>query len=265
MHRKKIKICGRKALQEDFQELDYDTYYLSFREWIWLIGRTGTLLLAVGYLFYNSLYSFLFFIPALIFMYFLERRRRIVKRSERLVEQFKDAIILLYSFISTGSTLEYAFLKASKELLLSYRPEDDIVREFEVIKRKLDMNITIEECMEDFAQRSMVEDIENFSQVIAIAKRGGGSMTAIIKSSVETIKTKIESENEIRTLVSAKGNEFKLMVVIPVAVLLYMRLFSGGFMDALYGNIPGIIFMTICLAVYIAAVFGGFRILDIHV
>lgn len=90
-------------------------------------------------------------------------------------------------------------------------------------------------------------------------------MTAIIKSSVETIKTKIESENEIRTLVSAKGNEFKLMVVIPVAVLLYMRLFSGGFMDALYGNIPGIIFMTICLAVYIAAVFGGFRILDIHV
>ena len=56
-----------------------------------------------------------FFIYSCVNIYvFLERGRRIVKRRERLVEQFKDAIILLYSFISTGSTLEYAFLKASK-------------------------------------------------------------------------------------------------------------------------------------------------------
>lgn len=244
---------------------NYDRYRFSLKEWGWLLARTGLILLAVGYLFYNSLLVFIFFIPALFLMYFREKKKQIARRRERLVEQFKDAIILLYSFVSTGSTLEQAFCRASGELLLSYRPEDDIVREFEGIRRKLDMNVTIEACMEDFARRSRMEDIENFTQVVAIAKRGGGSMSSIIKNSVEAIKTKIESENEIRLLVSAKSNEFKLMVIVPVAVLLYMRLFSSGFMDVLYGNIPGLVFMTVCLGIYVFAVLWGFHILDIHV
>ena len=257
------KLYTRKQTRN--QLLNYGKYRLSFGEWGWLFARTGGLLFAIGYLFYDSLLVFLLFLPMLGGMYIREKKLKISKRRQRLAEQFKDAIILLYSFVSTGSTLEQAFCKSSRELLLSFSPDADIVREFDGIQRKLDMNVTIEACMEDFAKRSRIEDIDNFSQVIAIAKRSGGSMSSIIKNSVDTIKTEIESENEIRTLISARSNEFRLMTVIPAGVLLYMRLFSSGFMDVLYTSLSGAVFMTVCLGIYIFAMLWGFRILDIRI
>ena len=254
-------VCRIRASRD----LDYSRYRLNFREWIALILKTGAVFLAAGYLFYDSLLVFAAFIPVLLLICYFEKRHRAKKRRQILVQQFKEAIILLYSFVATGSTLEQAFCRSCTELLRSFKEDDDIVREFYRIRTKLEMNVTIEECMEDFARRSGQEDIESFSQVVAIAKRSGGNMPQIIKNSVETIKNKIESENEIRTLLGAKTGEFKLMVMIPVAVMLYMRVFSPGFMEVLYKNPAGLVFMTCCLGVYGAAVSWGFKILDIHV
>lgn len=255
----------KKSVSKDFIGLDYGKYSFSLVEWICLFLRTTGLLAAVGYLFFNTLWVFVFFIPVFICLFFREKKVKIARRRQKLAEQFKEAIIMLYSFVSTGSSLEEAFCRSADNLQHSFAARDDIVREFDEIKRKLSINITIEMCMEDFARRSGIEDIQNFSQVISIVKRGGGSMTSIIKNSVQTIKTKIESENEIRTIISARSNEFKIMVIVPAAVLLYMRLFSPGFMDVLYGNPGGIIFMTLCLAIYVVSVLWGLKILDIHV
>ncbi len=254
-----------KLKRDGGRSLDYSRYRLSIKEWGLVALKTAALFLAAGYLFYDSLLVFILFIPALAGAGICEKKGRIKKRRQALVLQFKEAIILLYSFVSTGSTLEQAFCRTGRELLRTFRKEDDIVREFERIRTKLEMNVTIEECMADFARRSGQEDIESFAQVISLAKRSGGSMPQIIKNSVETIKNKVESENEIRTMLGAKSSEFRLMVMIPGAVLLYMRIFSPGFMDVLYKNAPGMIFMTLCLAVYGAAAAWGFKLLDIHV
>ena len=245
--------------------LDYGRYRLTLRQWCFVGVKTVVLFLIVGYLFYNSPYIFILFIPGLAVMTFMEKKRCIRQRRHCLTQQFKEGMILLYSYVSTGSTLEQAFCRAGEELLRTFKKDDDIVREFEEIRRKLGMNITVEDCVADFARRSHQEDIESFAQVIAIAKRGGGSMSQIMKNSVETIKNKIESEAQIRTILSARSGEFKLMVLIPLGVMLYMRIFSSGFMDVLYGNGAGILFMTICLGVYGGAILWGMKILDIQV
>ena len=162
-------------------------------------------------------------------MALLEKKRCIRQRKHCLTQQFKEGMILLYSFVSTGSTLEQAFVRAGQELLRTFQKDDDIVREFDEIRRKLGMNITVEACVADFAKRSHQEDIESFAQIISIAKRSGGSMSQIMKNSVETLKNKIESEAQIRTILSAKRGEFKLMVMIPLGVMFYMRVFFIGF------------------------------------
>ena len=128
----------------------------------------------------------------------------------------------------------------------------------------MSVNFTIEACIEDFALRSGLEDLRNFSQIIMIAKRSGGSMTTIIKNSVETIRDKIEGENEIHAMLAGKKSEFRLMSIVPVAMVVYRRLFSPGFMDVLYGNPVGIITMTVCLCIYGAAVLWGNSMLEVH-
>ena len=140
----------------------------------------------------------------------MKRGHRAKKRRQILVQQFKEAIILLYSFVATGSTLEQAFDRSCTELLRSFKEDDDIVREFYRIRTKLEMNVTIEECMEDFARRSGQEDIESFFPGGRYCQtQAAGILPQIIKNSVETIKNKIESENEIRTMLGAKTGEFK--------------------------------------------------------
>lgn len=260
-----MRMGSNKRIRSGNRDPEYSRYRLSLREWGLVCLKTGALFLAAGYLFYDSFLVFILFIPALVAAGIRERKIRIKKRRQVLVRQFKEAIILLYSFVSAGSTLEQAFCRTGRELLRTFKKEDDIVREFDRICAKLEMNVTIEECMADLARRAGQEDIESFAQVISLAKRSGGSMPRIIKNSVETLKNKVESENEIRTMLGAKSSEFRIMVMVPAAVLLYMRIFSPGFMDVLYKNVPGMIFMTLCLGAYGAAAAWGFKLLDIHV
>lgn len=247
------------------QSLNYNNYHFSLKDRLELLSIDIGAVLLIGYLFYDSLWVLPLAIPALFVITSYEKKRRMADRQIQLGYQFKDAIVLLYSFVATGNTLEHAFRKAARDLTLTYDRHSDIIREFEEITRKLDRNITVEACMDDLARRSGHEDIQSFSEVIAIAKRGGGSMTAIIKNSVDAIKSKIEIENEIATIISGKKNEFRLMVIIPAAVILYMRLFSGGFMNILYENMGGHLIMTLCLIIYAGAIFWGNHILDIHV
>ena len=258
-----LKCIKRPRIKN--QSLNYDEYHFCLKEWAGLTAAAAGGTLVIGYLFYDSIWVLTAFIPVLLLLIKYQKQRKIKARRQSLGRQFKDAIILLYSFVATGNTLEHAFRKAARDLLLTYESKADIVREFQDITRKLDRNITVEACMDDFARRSRHEDIQSFSEVIAIANRGGGSMTAIIKNSVDTIKNKIEIENEISTLISGKRNEFYLMVIIPAAVILYMRLFSGGFMNILYENTGGRLLMTLCLLIYFGAIWWGNRILDIHV
>ena len=55
------------------------------------------------------------------------------------------------------------------------------------------------------------------------------------------------------------------MAVIPAGIILYMRVFSSGFLDILYDSMAGNIIMTVCLIIYIAALFWGSRITNIKV
>ena len=52
---------------------------------------------------------------------------------------------------------------------------------------------------------------------------------------------------------------------MPLVITLYLRLTSPEYIDVLYGNVMGIIVMTICLLIYAAAVMLAQKITDINI
>lgn len=90
-------------------------------------------------------------------------------------------------------------------------------------------------------------------------------MIAIIQNTVVQISGKIDVKREIDTLLAAKKYEFKIMSVIPYAIIAYMQLSFPEFMSYLYGNVIGIGVMTICLGIYAGAYVLGAKIVDIEV
>ena len=140
-----------------------------------------------------------------------------------------------------------------------------IVQAFSDILRKVDNSANIEDELIEFADRTGIEDIKYFAQVFKYAKRSGGDLIAIIKNISNTVREKIEVESEIQTIISGKKMEQKVMSMMPFGMILYLRMTSPDFISPLYGNVLGIIVMSMCLIVYMAAAYVSRRIVDINV
>ena len=87
----------------------------------------------------------------------------------------------------------------------------------------------------------------------------------IIRNVVRQMGEKIDVEREISTMISAKKMELTIMSVIPFAMIGYMRISFPEFLGVLYGNLAGVIIMSVCLIVYLVSYEMGKRMVEIEV
>lgn len=199
-------------------------------------------------------------------IYLKNNKKTLIKaRKWELNLQFRDGIASISSALNAGISIENAFYEAVKDLKLMYEEDAYIVNEFGYIVSQLHMNKTVEETLHSFAVRSGVDDINNFAEVFITAKRTGGDIIKIIRASSKTIGDKIEVKREILTLITAKKFESKIMNLIPFGIILYMWIFSPGFLDPLYQNFIGTLVMTVALLLYYIAIRLSEKIINIEV
>lgn len=211
------------------------------------------ILLCISYFFYHSFLPMIFLSPLLFVYRRLCEIERVRLRRQKLSLQFKDGILAVSAALKAGYSIENAFYEAYKDLCHLYKQEDMIVKEFLYINRQLKNNMVLEQLLLDFAKRSQVEEIKDFAQVFAIAKRSGGNLSKIIENTALLISEKIQVKKDIQTILASRQFEQKVMNIVPLFILFYVGITSPGFFSPMYGNPAGICIMTICLAVYFAA------------
>ena len=187
------------------------------------------------------------------------------KKEQELRQQFRDSIQVMASALKAGYSVENAIREAGKDISPVYSEETRIRKEFERMERQMDMNMSAEEVLKGFAERTGQEDIENFVNVFAAAKKSGGDSIAIIRDAVKIISGKIDTEKEIQTMIASKKMEFDIMCAVPFAIILYMKLTFGEFLNVLYGNMAGAAIMSLCIFVYMGAYVYGRKIIRIEV
>ncbi len=187
------------------------------------------------------------------------------RRRRRLAGQFRDGAEAVASALNVGYSIENAWEEAAGEMEVVYGEEGMITREFRGICQKLSVSQTSEEAVRDLARRSGLEEVRQFAQVFSAARRSSGELAPILKDTAGILSKKIQLQDEIDTMVSAKKMEFGIMCLMPAGILAYMNLGSPGFMDPLYAGAAGRLIMTACLAVYLLSVWWGMRILSVEV
>ena len=187
------------------------------------------------------------------------------KKEQELRLQFRDSIQVMASALKAGYSVENAIREAGRDISPVYSEETRIRKEFERMERQMDMNMSAEEVLQGFAERTGQEDIENFVNVFAAAKKSGGDSIAIIRDAVKIISGKIDTEKEIQTMLASKKMEFDIMCAVPFVIILYMKLTFGEFLSVLYGNMAGAAIMSICICVYMGAYVYGRKIIRIEV
>lgn len=222
----------------------------------------GSLML---YFFYDSIWVVGMGLFCGIFFCKWQRKKLCEKRRQLLEQQFKSWISIVASGLQAGHSVENAFLRSGREMELLYGEETDIRRELYRMEQLLKNNVTLEQILWDFSQRSGSEDISNFAEVFMAGKRSGGNLREMIESCCQIIVEKMEVEREIQTMIHGKVTEQKLMSLIPFGIMFYISISSPGYFAPLYHNPAGICIMTGCLFLYILAVFMSLKIVRIEV
>ena len=223
------------------------------------------MVLLAAYVFYDSFAVSVLMIPVGIF-YMRDCISDLEEKKEReFLGQFRDSIQAVAAGLKAGYSVENAIPGAGRDMEPLYGPDKRIRREFSLMIRQLDMNMAAGPVLEAFAGRTGQEDVENFVNVFAAAKKSGGDSIAVIRNAVRLISDRIDTEKEIRTMIASQKLEFDIMCVVPFAIILYMKVTFGEFLGALYGNAAGICVMTICLLIYAAAYRTGRKIVRIEV
>ena len=234
-------------------------------EYILGVIKTTAVFLLILYVFYGTFAAAPFLIPVW-FLYMRDWIRDTAgKKEQQFRVQFRDSIQEMSAVLKAGYSVENAIREVSRELVPLYDKESRIRKEYDRMTHQLELKMPIAEVLEQFAERTGQEDVEDFVNVFAAAKKSGGDSITIIRNAVRIISGKIDTEKEIQTMIASNKLEFEIMCAVPFAIILYMKLTFGEFLSVLYGNMAGMIIMTVCLCVYIAAYCIGRRIIRIDV
>lgn len=231
---------------------------------LWTFEALGIFLL-IGFLFYDRIWVGLLLSP-LGFLYIKKKQKDCAqKERERLTNSFKEGMQSIATSLAAGYSIENAIAQAASELELIYGENDPAAIGFQKVIRRISLNQSVEEAFEAFAQESNIEEIMYFSQVLTYAKRNGGNLIQIIRNTTDMIVDRLEVNREIITMTTAKRYEQKIMNLIPLLMVAYMRFASFGLMEKLYGNMIGVLTMSACLLIYYAGIRLAESILKIEV
>ncbi len=204
----------------------------------------------ISWTFYRSPVAFFILLIPLEYIFLRYMKISLIeKRKYELSLGFREAIMAVQSSLNAGYSVENAFIEAGRVMDSMYG-ESPIRNEFRILTRRLRSNETLEKILLDLSYRSGIEDIEDFANVFAAAKRSGGDFTRIIRKAAESIGDKMDVRRDIRTAISAKRYENRVMEAVPFGIIIYLNITSADFLSVLYNNVTGSVIMTIALGLY---------------
>ena len=128
-------------------------------EYLLALLHGGLLIALVSYLFYGTWICAILFSPYLIWYIKSWEKQLVKKKQTNFRLQFKEAIQSLSAALNVGYSVENAMRETIKDLKGIYKKDDIILREFSYMVRQLQMNVTVETVLQNFAHRTFQTSI----------------------------------------------------------------------------------------------------------
>lgn len=249
-------------MKTNLKQQDYHSYKWKSRELLPVGLRVVGAIVVLAWFFYRSLWAVLPLTAVGVWYFRKIERDKAQRCREELALQFKECILSVATALNAGYSIENAFMESRRDMEILYGEDSLIYGELEHIRRGLVTNITLEELLFDLGKRSGSEEIRQFATVFTIAKRSGGKMDEVIRSTSQLMEQRLDAYQELQIVLSGRRMEQNIMKVMPFGVLGYVGVTYPGYFSPLYHNLQGILIMTGCLVLYLAAYVSGEKILE---
>ena len=288
----KLNLFSKKAKKEaepqyylsptHIEALNYKVYYMSKKEKAFYFVLAFIVGAVVGYLFYGGIgkdefgnptiitYILDILIPAItgiaagILFVPIRTKQILEKRRKQLSIQFRDMLEGITTSLGAGNNVVNSFAAVYNDLKIQYDDSAYIIKELEIILSGIHSNFIIEDLLEDFGNRSGIDDIKSFANVFKVCYRKGGNIKDVIGSTYAILSQKMEINEDIETTVSGSKLDQMIMIVMPVALIGIIKTMSPEF-AANFVSGTGIVSTTIAIGMFIAAYFIGKAIMEIEI
>ena len=227
---------------------DYTVYRLSKKEMgiLFLFSLAGAF--ALGWLFFDSYLGVLFAPIIIVFSKKIMEDYLCQQRLKNIRNQFKDVLYILSSAFASGLHLQDGLESAYVQIKDIYGDDAEMTEELYMMIVKLKEVAWGElELWQDLAKRTGLEDIEDFSEVFSACRDAGGDMISAVDKAAGMIVEKINIENEMRTLFSQKKTEGRMVGIMPILMIVFLRLTSPGYLQVMYETFPGRVMMILAM------------------
>ena len=257
---------SRKRQQKDEISVmrRYDSYVFSKREWVLELAKNSAIVFFLGILFFRSLWGVVLLIPYGLWRLRGEREARRQKVVEELRDEFKEVILSIAFSLQAGYAMEQTISVARKDL---ERLGESLPMQQELLwmEKRLALGETVEQLFRDLAERSGIEEIHSYAEILAVAKKQGGNLVQISKVAAEHIGESIQVQLEMEQLLAGKKLEKNIMLAMPYFILIYLTVTNPSYLTPLYEGVVSRIFMVICLCAIFAAGYWAEKIIHIRI
>ncbi len=228
--------------------IDYRNLGLSSKEKVQFIFTTAVFSLATGFIFYDSLIAGLILCLSGFYIIRIYKETVGARNRSKLLVQFRDMLYSISSAVTSGRNMTQALEESLEFWKTTYSEKDYIMLELKyMVNRIRGSNEKDIEVLRDFAERSGLGDIRDFTAVYENTRSSGGNLPLSIERATSIIGEKINLERELKTLMAQKMFEGRIVGVAPFAVILLLKLLSPAYMAPMYTTGAGRFIMTFSL------------------
>ena len=140
-------------------------------EYIRGVIKTSGIFILILYVFYESALPAVFLFPLWILYMKDWMCDMTAKKEQEFREQFRDSIQAVAAVLKAGYSMENAIREAGRDLAPMYGENTRIRKEYDRMAHQLDMKLPAAGVLEEFAERTGQEDVENFVNVFAAIEK----------------------------------------------------------------------------------------------
>lgn len=219
----------------------------------------------VAFLFYRSMWGMLVWPLVHMVLYRIWNVKMQRKRVQELRQQFMYSLQVLNAALQAGYSMENAWKEVEQEVLLLYGENNELYQAIRKMNSSIALNNPVEKLFANVAYDFQIEEMIQFSQIMEFGKKSGGNWKQIIDGTVSRMLERYEAQREIEVVIAGKKMEQQVMSWMPLGILVFLQFSSWQYISILYENLLGRIIMTVCLGIYVVALFLGEKIMDIQV
>lgn len=168
-----------------------------------------------------------------------------IKYKKKIQNDMLEAITVMNNAFKAGMSITQSVDLVSKEL------DGPISKEFKKISMEISLGLDIEIAFKRFADRIKLSEAVYLTSSLSVLNKTGGNIIKVFDSIEKTIFNRKKLENEFKALTSSSKLITYVLIVVPVAFVLFISVINKDYFKVLFDNPLGIILIIIMLIIYI--------------